>query len=60
MTQQTINQFCSEYFYCENCLSKDHKIVKGYTRYDSLVLCEKHNNEFKPIIKKLIVLDYCL
>ena len=30
----------SEFFKCEECLKN------GFTRYDSLVLCEEHNNEF--------------
>ena len=51
--RQDLNSFCSNYFYCESCLRQEHKIVKGFTRYDSLVLCEAHNTEFKPIMKQL-------
>ena len=54
----TLNQFCSEHFKCETCLRQNNEIVKGFTRYDSLVLCERHNTEFKPVMKQLIdVLD---
>lgn len=54
------NKFCSEEFYCEQCLTKNNELVKGKHRYDSLVLCEFHNEEFKPIMNKLrAVFDNC-
>ena len=46
-------QFCSEHFFCNGCLRDKDQLVKGITRYDSLVLCEEHNNKFKPIVKQL-------
>ncbi len=46
-------QFCSEHFYCERCLTEHNEIVKGTHRYDSLVLCDVHNERFKPIMSKL-------
>ena len=45
--------FCSEHFLCNGCLRDKNELVKGITRYDSLVLCEEHNNSFKPIVKQL-------
>jgi len=49
----TENTFSSEHYFCANCLRQNNDLVKGYCRYDSLVLCQKHNTEFKPIIQKL-------
>lgn len=46
-------QFCSEHFYCNRCLRDDELLKEGFTRYDSLVLCEEHNSEFLPTVKKL-------
>ena len=40
----------SEFFKCEKCFKA------GHTRYDSLVLCEEHNKEFLPTVKKLYAL----
>ena len=37
----------TEFFRCEKCLEK------GYVRYDSLVLCEKHSKGMDEIIQKL-------
>jgi hypothetical protein len=51
--RQSLNSFCSNYYYCNNCLSQYHKLVKGSIRYDSLVLCHEHLQEFKPIVKQL-------
>ena len=52
-TKMSLNSFSSEFFYCLDCLRKYHKITKGYTRYDSLVLCQEHNEQFKPIMHKI-------
>lgn len=46
-------QFTSEHFYCADCLRNDEVLTKGTIRYDSLVLCEEHNNKFKPVIQRV-------
>lgn len=48
-----MNTFCSEHFFCYNCLKQKNEMIEGFTRYDSLVLCFNHNAEFKPVINKL-------
>lgn len=49
-----INRYCSEFYLCESCYKEKKGLeVKGSTRYDSLVLCDEHNNNFRPIVKKL-------
>jgi len=35
----SLNQFCSEHYFCTDCLRKNNEMVKGAVRYDSLVLC---------------------
>lgn len=50
---QSLNSFCSNYFYCCSCLAEDQKLTKGSVRYDSLVLCDKHNDDFKPVMQEL-------
>ena len=47
------NKICSGFFMCEQCLREDNILTKGSKRYDSLVLCEKHNIEFRPIIEQV-------
>ena len=48
-----VNQVCSEFFYCETCLDEHNELINGITRYDSLVLCEKHNIEFRPAVEQI-------
>ena len=45
--------FCSEEFVCCTCLRDSNTLREGFTRYDSLVLCFKHNEGFKPVMQKL-------
>lgn len=49
-----INSYCSELFICEQCYKQERKEVEGQHRYDSLVLCDKHNEAIKPIMTKLV------
>lgn len=46
-------QFTSENYLCANCLRNDLILTKGTIRYDSLVLCDKHNSEFKPVMQRV-------
>lgn len=47
------NTYCSELFLCEQCLKSEYKEVEGKHRYDSLVLCDKHNKAMSDIMTKL-------
>lgn len=48
-----INKYCSEFYLCESCYKEQNIENKGIIRYDSLVQCKQHNEQFKPIVKKL-------
>jgi hypothetical protein len=45
-------QFCSEEFLCNTCL-REGKLVKGITRFDSLVQCEKHAPRARELLEQL-------
>jgi hypothetical protein len=46
-------QLCSEEFICTTCFEQENKITKGYTRFDSLVVCIDHYSETKKLNDKL-------
>jgi len=46
-------QFCSEEYVCNQCLREDQKLTKGFTRFDSLVVCKDHYSETKKINDEL-------
>jgi hypothetical protein len=48
-----ISDYTSEYFLCQQCYEDEGKEVKGTHRYDSLVLCDKHNEPMPNLIKQL-------
>jgi hypothetical protein len=48
-------QFCSEEFICENCFRNTEIRVKGFTRFDSLVVCKEHYKGTLAINEKLIL-----
>lgn len=45
-THISLNQYCSDNFLCEQCLREEKAKIKGFVRYDSLVLCFIHAHEF--------------
>lgn len=49
-----IEAYSSEHYVCLTCLKENEELVKGIVRYDSLVLCHKHNEEIKPTFRKLV------
>lgn len=46
-------QYASEEFICTSCL-RAKKISKGFSRFDSLVVCKEHYKETLAINEKLI------
>lgn len=50
----SLSLFCSEEFLCTSCLRDNNELKRGTVRYDSLVLCDVHNERFKPIMRKLV------
>jgi len=44
---------CSEEFICTTCFEQHNKITKGFTRFDSLVVCADHYGETKKINDQL-------
>ena len=44
---------CSEEYICTECFERQNKITKGFTRFDSLVVCEDHYLGTKELNDKL-------
>lgn len=48
-----IRYYTSENYLCKTCFEQEGKLEKGFNRWDSLVLCERHAYAFQPTIMKL-------